>query len=217
MGFLSVYDVMVFDCDGVILNSNKVKTDAFYESVRSYGESYAQALVEYHVKNGGVSRYKKYEYFFANILKVDIVQKELAFLLSDFASRVRQGLMSCDIADGLEELRSQSQHAKWFIVSGGDQAELREIFTLRGLECFFDGGIFGSPDSKDIILHREVAGKLTAGVGLFVGDSQYDYEAATRAGLDFIFVKKWSEFSGAESYFEGKKLRVVNSIAELCL
>lgn len=217
MDCLSVYDVMVFDCDGVILNSNKVKTDAFYESVRSYGESYAQALVEYHVKNGGVSRYKKYEYFFANILKVDIVQKEFDFLLSDFASRVRQGLMSCDVADGLEELRSQSQHATWFIVSGGDQVELREIFALRGLERFFDGGIFGSPDSKDIILHREVAGKLTAGVGLFVGDSQYDYEAATRAGLDFIFVTKWSEFSGAESYFEGKKLRVVNSIAELCL
>ncbi|MEK8079577.1 HAD family hydrolase [Pseudomonas sp. XK-1] len=217
MGCLSIYDVIIFDCDGVVLNSNKVKTDAFYESARSYGESYARALVEYHVRNGGVSRYKKYEYFFTDILKVDIVQEELDFLLSDFAIKVRQGLLSCNIADGLEELRSQSQHAKWFIVSGGDQAELREIFSLRGLERFFDGGIFGSPDSKDLILHREVAGKLTTGVGLFIGDSQYDYEAATRAGLDFIFVKEWSEFSGAESYFEGKKLKFVNSISELCL
>lgn len=207
---------MVFDCDGVVLDSNKVKTEAFYNSVRSYGDIHAQALVEYHVRNGGVSRYKKYEYFLTTILKVEVIQEELDSLLSNFAREVKQGLMSCDVTDGLEELRTQSQHAKWFIVSGGDQSELREIFAARGLDRFFDGGIFGSPDSKDIILYREIAEQGFNGAGLFIGDSQYDYEAAIRAGLDFVFVKGWSEFSGADSYFEGKKLRVVNSVAELC-
>lgn len=213
---LSNFDVIVFDCDGVILDSNKVKTDAFYTSVYSYGQKYAQALVEYHIRNGGVSRYKKYEYFFNEILKVDVVQEELDFLLSDFANKVKQGLISCDMADGLEMLRGQTRHAKWFVVSGGDQAELREIFSLRGLGHLFDGGIFGSPDSKDLILHREVVGKLKSPMGVFLGDSQYDYEAATRAGLDFIFIKKWSEFSGAERYFKGKKIVVVDSISGLC-
>lgn len=216
MSFLNAYELMVFDCDGVVLDSNKVKTEAFYNSTRSYGEAHAQALVEYHVKNGGVSRYKKYEYFLSTILKVEVVQDELDSLLSGFAREVKQGLMRCDVAEGLEKLRTQTQNAKWYIVSGGDQSELREVFVARGLDRFFDGGIFGSPDSKDIILYREIAGRGFKGAGLFIGDSQYDYEAAIRAGLDFVFVKGWSEFSGADSYFEGKELRVVESVAELC-
>lgn len=216
MSCLNAYELMVFDCDGVVLDSNKVKTEAFYNSTRSYGEAHAQALVEYHLKNGGVSRYKKYEYFLTNILKVEVVQEELDSLLRDFAREVKQGLMCCDVTKCLEKLRAQTQHAKWYIVSGGDQSELREVFVARGLDRFFDGGIFGSPDSKDIILFREIAGRDFKGAGLFIGDSQYDYEAAIRAGLDFVFVKGWSEFSGADSYFEGKKLRVVESVAELC-
>lgn len=217
MSFLNVYSSMVFDCDGVILNSNGVKTQAFYNSTLSYGKAYAQALVEYHVKNGGVSRYRKYEYFLSSILGKEIVQDELNSLLDFFADEVKQGLMSCDVADGLEKLREENHHSIWFIVSGGDQAELREIFTARGLNVFFDGGIFGSPDSKDVILQREIVGRGFAGPGLFVGDSQYDYEAATHAGLDFVFVSKWSEFSGASSYFEGKNISVVDSISDLCL
>lgn len=57
------YKTLVFDCDRVILNSNKVKTEAFYQSALAYGEQAAQALVEYHIANGGISRYKKFAYF----------------------------------------------------------------------------------------------------------------------------------------------------------
>lgn len=162
MGFLSLYDFLVFDCDGVILNSNKVKTQAFYNSVLSYGEACAQALVEYHVKNGGVSRYEKYEYFFRAILQREVAQEELDHLLGVFAREVRHGLMTCEVAGGLQKLREQSRHAKWLIVSGGDQAELREIFLMRGLDRLFDGGVFGSPDNKDVILSREITEKTPA-------------------------------------------------------
>ena len=47
-----------FDCDGVILNSNKVKTNAFYKIALEYGDESAKKLVNYHIKNGGISRYK---------------------------------------------------------------------------------------------------------------------------------------------------------------
>ncbi|MFH7588150.1 HAD family hydrolase, partial [Oceanimonas smirnovii] len=57
------YVTLVFDCDGVVLNSNKVKTEAFYKAALPYGEAAAQAMVDYHVAHGGVSRYKKFAYF----------------------------------------------------------------------------------------------------------------------------------------------------------
>lgn len=216
MNCLGVYDLVVFDCDGVVLDSNKVKTEAFYNSVRSYGEGNAQALVDYHVRNGGVSRYIKFEYFLTDILKKEPSKEEVESLLSRFSSEVKKGLMSCDVADGLDRLREKSRQAKWLIVSGGDQEELREIFAARKLDRFFDGGIFGSPDTKDTILSRVINSQTLIGAALFIGDSKYDYEAATRAGMDFTFVKGWSEFSEADSYFEGKSLSIVNSLSDLC-
>ena len=60
---LSQYKSFVFDCDGVLLNSNSLKTNAFYKSVLKWGSSPANELVKYHVQNGGISRYQKFNYF----------------------------------------------------------------------------------------------------------------------------------------------------------
>lgn len=190
------YRTWVFDCDGVILNSNRVKTDAFFYAALPYGEEAASSLVNYHIQHGGVSRYAKFEYFLLRIVgRSDIFADELEGLLKAYAQRVAQGLLNCEIADGLFELRAQTEDSRWLVVSGGDQAELRKIFEERKLSALFDGGVFGSPDNKDQILERELRSGQIEHPAIFVGDSQYDYEAATRAGLDFIYLSDWSESS----------------------
>ena len=50
------YTHLFFDCDGVILNSNQIKTDAFYKLAFNFGELQAQKLVNYHIENGGKRR-----------------------------------------------------------------------------------------------------------------------------------------------------------------
>ena len=50
------YKTIIFDCDGVILNSNKIKTQAFYETAKKYGHEFAQRLVEHHLLNSGMSQ-----------------------------------------------------------------------------------------------------------------------------------------------------------------
>ncbi len=50
---LNHYQTLIFDCDGVILNSNQVKTQAFYKATLSYGEAAAESLVNYHIQHGG--------------------------------------------------------------------------------------------------------------------------------------------------------------------
>jgi len=59
--YLNEYQTLVFDCDGVVLNSNKIKTQAFYEAAKHFGHESAQALVDYPVANGGISRYAKFD------------------------------------------------------------------------------------------------------------------------------------------------------------
>ena len=214
----SLYSTLVFDCDGVILNSNKIKTEAFYQSALAYGESAAQALVEYHVANGGVSRYKKFAYFLDEIVPTfatNISGPSLEALLAYYAEIVLQGLLTCEVAEGLEELRSKTSDAKWLIVSGGDQTELRHVFNERGLAKYFDGGIFGSPDTKDQILEREIINGNIQQPALFLGDSKYDYQAASGAGLDFVFLTGWTEVNDYREWCNNLNLTSLLNLNEL--
>lgn len=211
------YTTLVFDCDGVVLDSNKVKTEAFYQATLPYGEAAAQAMVDHHVANGGVSRYKKFAYFLEQIAPNYTEQQgpDLGALLQAYAGHVREGLLRCEMAPGLEALRKQTSNARWLIVSGGDQAELRDVFASRGIAEWFDGGIFGSPDTKDEILARELASGAIQQPALFLGDSKYDYQAASAAGLDFVFLSGWSEVERWEAWVKQKKIKSVVSISEL--
>ncbi|MFW6296795.1 MAG: HAD family hydrolase, partial [Halothece sp.] len=191
---LTSYLSFVFDCDGVILDANQLKTEAFYQAALPYGEELAQALVDYHVQNGGISRYRKFEYFLENIVGRETDTTALNTLLSTYADAVKKGLLTCAIAPGLKELREAFPKTRWLVVSGSDQTELREIFAQREISHYFDGGIFGSPDKKEEIIARELERGNLQKPAVFLGDSRYDYKAATEAGLDFIFVSGWSEW-----------------------
>lgn len=209
---LAEYEAIIFDCDGVLLDSNKVKTRAFYLAALHHGERQAQELVEYHKVNGGVSRYKKFRYFLDHIVgKFDAT--ELEVLLDKYAHYVKDGLLSCRIAPKLRMLREQTKESKWMIVSGGDQGELRQVFKQRSLCDLFDAGIYGSPDSKEIILAREIDSSKQSTV--FLGDSKYDFAAANSAELDFIFISDWSEVAEWEKWVAANAIKYVHKLSDL--
>ncbi|MDT8878313.1 HAD hydrolase-like protein [Halomonas saccharevitans] len=215
--FVAGYATLVFDCDGVVLDSNKVKTEGFYKATLPYGEAAAQAMVDYHVANGGVSRYKKFAYFLREIAPnyADQQGPDLEALLQSYAGHVRDGLLSCEMAPGLEALRQQAPNARWLIVSGGDQAELHDVFARRAIADWFDGGIFGSPDTKGEILARELANGNIQHPAVFLGDSKYDYHAAVNAGLNFVFVERWSEIHNKESFVRKNSIRSIFDVSDV--
>ncbi len=192
-----------------------MKTEAFFNVARRYGESSAQALVEYHVENGGVSRYRKFEYLLQEILGRRGDASELGELLEAFAREVKNGLLSCSVAEGLSSLRDMTKDANWMVVSGGDQSELREVFIERKLFSLFNAGIFGSPEKKETILAREGTSGNLKSPSIFFGDSRYDFEAAKMYDMEFVFVSDWSEFGGWEDYFASEKVYSVNRLADL--
>ena len=215
---LSDYKALVFDCDGVVLDSNRIKTDAFRLAAQPYGSAAAEALVAYHVANGGISRYAKFAYFLEELVPQHAPGIEgpgIDELLASFADCVRAGLETCQVAEELENLRATTENARWLIVSGGDQSELRSIFKTRGLAELFDGGIFGSPDTKQDILNREIDSGSIENPALFLGDSKLDHLAASACNLDFLFVSKWTEFSDWQTYCARHHLSSISEIAQL--
>jgi len=214
---LKKYKTIVFDCDGVILDSNVVKTEAYFRTAKNLGATDTQAhkLVDYHVKLGGISRYHKFDWYVRDVLKKPANDKAIQVLLDEFGRELEVGLMNCSIADGLQELRNLTADAKWMILSGGDQQEIRDLFARRDLAKLFDGGLFGSPDDKVKVLAREKANGHLQMPALFIGDSKYDHEASTNAGLDFIFVSDWTEVLDWQAYCAENKIKVLTSLSQL--
>ena len=71
---LRQYQTIIFDCDGVVLNSNFQKIEAYRNTALKYGatQDQAQALVDHHVSLTGISRYVKFDYFLKEIIKTDV-------------------------------------------------------------------------------------------------------------------------------------------------
>ena len=89
------------------------------------------------------------------------------------------------------------------------------MFAQRFIAEWFDGGIFGSPNSKEEILARELAAGTIQQPALFLGDSKYDYQAASAAGLDFLFLSGWSEVADWQRWVTGEGITVRQDIQAL--
>jgi len=213
---LSKYKTWFFDCDGVLLDSNQLKSESFYEVALTYGEENAQALVEYNKRIGGVTRFEKFKYFFETILEKKTFEKELENALNNFSAFVCEKLMSCPETYGVRDfLDSLPTDSKKYVVSGGAQSEIQYVFKQRGLDAYFDG-IYGSPDSKGVIMSSKVKSPDVEYPAVFIGDSRYDYEVASQFNLDFFFMTKYTEFDGWKLYFMDKRVKIIESFNDLC-
>ena len=208
------YKTILFDCDGVILDSNTIKTNAFKKIASIHGAMAENSLLDYHYKNPGISRFKKLVYFRENILKPNNLFN-LEKSISEFGKNVFKELCQCEATSCLSNIKNITKNSKWFVISSSDQIELRVVLKKHNLESFFDGGIFGSPNCKDEIIKRELYHNRIQHPALFFGDSISDYEVAIRNNMDFIFVYGWSEFSTWHKFFSGKNIICIKTLCHL--
>ena len=210
--FLLEYAQVYFDCDGVLLNSNRIKTEAFYRVARPFGKIIASEFVKYHIHNAGVSRYEKFRWLLSKLPSASNINLEL--LLDSYGKLVVAAMDSVEVATGLDRARAAYPEQIWYVISGSDQNELRRIFNNLGIAEYFDGGIFGSPRDKSEILGALNEKRIGAERGCFVGDSAYDLQVATEFGFDFTFVSGWSEWAEGFSVCSSKSIPVVSSVSE---
>lgn len=197
---LAQYDFAIFDCDGVILDSNALKSRAFGEALQGEDQELIDRFIRYHMENGGISRYVKFDHFFRTIKGASDYQVDLEACLQRYAGICRRGLLECEEIPGIRKLLGLfAQHkTPCFVVSGGDQAEVRDAFQTRNLTDRFSG-IFGSPTPKKEILNTLRKDGKISGLGIYFGDAQSDLMAAQATGVEFVFV------SGVTDWFDGRE------------
>jgi len=205
-------DAIIFDFDGVLVESNEIRTEGFRRLLtgRGYPEEAVEQLVAFHENNGGLSRYHKLRYLHEKILNEQITEDGLNSLCNEFSMIVKQAVADAPWVKGADEfLKENFSKFSLFIASGSDQNELRDICRLRGIDRFVKD-ILGSPVDKKTNVNTLLSEyNLSPDTTLFVGDSINDLEAAAAANLKFIA-------RHSENYGEWcKGLAVIKNLTEL--
>ena len=203
---------IVFDCDGIILESVPVKTRAFARIAEPFGAEAVDRLVMYHRMHGGVSRYLKFEWLYREVLGRDIAPAELAELGRRYVDIAFEEICRCDLVPGVEDVLKRWQgRTPMYVCSGAPHEELNVILKGRGLDHYFEG-IYGSPPAKAELL-RGIVGLVGADPAsvVMVGDSVTDLDAAETVGT--LFYGRGSDLRGG-SFPWGEDLTGLNAWLE---
>ena len=210
------YRYHLFDCDGVILDSNKIKSEVFFETASLYSTEHAERATKYYKSTAGTPRIDKVYYFFEEILEIKVTDQLIEEFLKNFNKISLEKLFTCNRILGVESyLNMISLDSQSFVVSGAPQDELRKILSKQGLSTKFQE-ILGSPTEKaNNIEYLMRKYNLSPKDCIFYGDSEVDYLSASEHGIDFIFVSEKSEFIGYQKFFINKNVMIIKNFNEL--
>ena len=178
---------IIFDFDGVIAESTNIKTDAFVSIYNEYSEEVQARVKDYHLKNSGISRYKKILYYQKEILGQNYSEDAINDLANKFSEIVLQKVIESEYVKGSKEFIERYQlNYDLHIATGTPQEEIEIIIQEKNLQNKFKS-IYGTPLSKTEIIRKILTeNNYKKENVVFVGDAIADLEGASNNDLNFI-------------------------------
>ena len=99
--------LFVFDFDGVIADSNHIKTEAFKNMFKDFGESISEKVVKHHESNASMSRFDKFKYYYRNYLNTELTEDRLKGLAQEFSDIVLEKIISSPEIEGSTKFLKQ--------------------------------------------------------------------------------------------------------------
>lgn len=178
---------ILWDFDGVIIDSLAVRDYGFREIFKDFDKVLIEKLIEYHSINGGLSRFHKIRYFFNEILKKDIDDKEVKAYADRFSLIMREELVKSKylILDSVNFIKENYKKYNFHIVSGSEHDELNFLCQKLQINHHFHS-INGSPTPKiELVKNLLIKENYKKSETILIGDSINDYEAAKENNIAF--------------------------------
>jgi len=185
--FLSKFDVIFWDFDGVIKESVQVKAEAYATLFDRHGIGVQQKVREHHLQHGGMSRYEKIPFYFHEYVHRHLSEKEQQEYQLQFKNLVVEKVIKSEWVLGVKDyLLSNSEIQHFFLLTGTPQDEIEYILDkLNILSCF--KGVIGSPSKKqEGLKHFLNKYNFSTRQCLMIGDSLNDFEAAKSVNIPFL-------------------------------
>jgi len=191
---LEAAKVIIFDFDGVLVESNDIKTAAF-EHVFSRFPGHQEEMMAFHREQVSASRFIKFDRLLALAGKSGDINLR-AELAEEFSSYVAAKIIQCPWVEGAEDLLAWLENRiPLYLASVTPEAELEGILKGRGLEKRFRK-IYGCPPWKKPDAVRDVLAResIQPELAVLIGDSAGDQRAAEETGIRFIARNSGLEF-----------------------
>jgi len=178
---------VIFDFDGVIVESVDIKTKAFAALFEHEGTDIVNQVVEYHLKNAGVSRLEKFRHIYKEMLNRELTEETFDHLCKKFSELVVDEVVNAPYVRGAKEfLENSSTLYDCYIASATPHEEMVEISKRRGIASFFKA-IYGAPKKKSDIVRTILNNNgLSPEDVVYIGDALSDYLAAKENKVVFI-------------------------------
>ena len=214
---ISDYEVYIFDCDGVILDSNELKINAMANSLQraNISQKKVTQCVTYFKNNFGKSRFYHVNYFVEQILmlKGDFKKEIYTKILESYSSQCNALYLGATLTPGILDLL-ESLNGDVYIASGSAEDELRSVFEQRDLSKYFKG-IYGSPEKKSNIVNL-ILKEYQKPKAVIFGDAFSDYEASVTNNIDFVGYLPFSNVAdGMVPLSVDNNLKTINRWSEL--
>lgn len=210
---LEKYKVILWDFDGVIMDSMPVRELGFREVLKEYPDDQLEKLIHFHRINGGWSRYVKFRYFYEEIRNEEVSDEQIAVLSRKFSEIMRKNLVSEEllICDSLNYIKENYQDQPMHVVSGSDGEELRYLCRQLGLSKYFVS-IHGSPTPKATLIKELLESeKYSHEEVIMIGDAHNDREASFANRIAFAGYNNESLRSPEYIYIDSFKVLIHTS------
>ena len=208
---LSLYQSVIFDCDGVIYNSNLQKERLFKTICERFNPEALTYLMAALNEQRGQNRSVIFRHFLKLLPKDIRPDFDLELLVNSYGSEVERTYYSAEKTKLLPRLR-EFYSGRAFVVSSADDDELVKILDKDKFSDLFDGGIYGGSRTKrDHIGALLANGKLERPV-LYFGDGQVDVDVCIEFGFSMVFLTKWSSIQNPIRFKSAKDWIVLDSL-----
>jgi len=188
-GSVHPIDLIVFDCDGVLLNTMAAKIEAFRSWVPNAHADLRDAYMERVMHGFGKSRTYHIETFYRELLKQAPDPAFLAAEVDRFTDICEPLCATAGWRTGSRDFVEACRAAEIprYVLSGTPQAPLEDMLASANATDLFDV-IIGSPPGKPESMERILTETDTpAHRTVFIGDANADHEAALHVGAHFVY------------------------------
>ena len=181
---------IIFDFDGVILESNKAKGLAFVELFKNQDHKFKKQIYEFHINNISKDRDFKIKQITNKIIKGTSTNKNISLLSKKFSKIVIQKVIKSKYILGAKKfLKNYSTIYDFHLSTATPYTEIISILEKKKIFKYFNS-INGSPDSKDKHIKKILNHwKYKKNEIIFIGDSLNDYKVAKKNGIIFYGIQ----------------------------
>ena len=178
---------IIFDFDGVIINSLDAKNSAFKSLFKNYGKKFQKKVEHFHNQNLGISRYVKIKRIYQELLNKNINNKFIDKLADNFSKIVFKKVIKSRLNYGVIKFLKKKQFKyDFFIASATPDDELKSIIKNKRITKYFKN-IYGTPMTKEKIIDKIIKNyKYKKKELVFIGDSKHDLISSQKANIKFI-------------------------------